>query len=407
MQAIYCDAFNTFEVVDDTHFRFRSVPVVLCIMLPLTYPGPAELPKISIDSNGLGISRLEMSHLHTRLEAVLQHKPDQPVLFDLTEETREFTEGLREVIRASLEEGETETEREDYNINEPDKRVTDLAIVQSHMGSTTIETIMSRLPSSTKLLHAEVVLRTDLRERYLTMREKLQQHAVRAIRDRRKRDMVWDKYGQEEIVFHGTLGHNVGSIVRSGFVVPGQETGLGEAVGVRCGSTWGQGIYTSPDPEYSLWYTDYSPDGGVDGRHRLLPGQKLIICVVLMGRRRNVTSPRRFNSNVEEGFDSHVSPNELEYVVFNSVQVLPLYVLHLGDQQAQSVLPKGLDFRQPVDLTEYARKYLPNGFGMARGRRFVVEEIAPVDDDEELWGEYQYTNAEQQSEFLGRLLTTW
>jgi hypothetical protein len=41
-------------------------------------------------------------------------------------------------------------------------------------------------------------------------------------------------------VFHGTLRQNVGSIVASGFVVPGKPTRAGDSVEVRCGTTWGQ-----------------------------------------------------------------------------------------------------------------------------------------------------------------------
>lgn len=108
------------------------------------------------------------------------------------------------------------------------------------MGSTTIDTIISKLPGSTKLLHAEVVLRTNLRKRYMDMRQKIQNIATHGIRDRRAKDQAWDRLGKEEIVFHGTMRQNVGSIVRSGFVVPGQKTVTGEDVTVRCGTTWGQ-----------------------------------------------------------------------------------------------------------------------------------------------------------------------
>jgi uncharacterized protein (DUF3820 family) len=41
----------------------------------------------------------------------------------------------------------------------------------------------------------------------------------------------------------------------------------------------------------------------------------------------------------------------------------------------------------PTHLTNMARKHFPFGFGA--GKRFVVLEIADVDDDEEAWGDYQ------------------
>ncbi|KAG6917221.1 hypothetical protein DXG01_003335 [Tephrocybe rancida] len=392
IQSIYCDAYNTFEAVDDTHFIFRSVPIVLSLKLPLSYPDPSHLPEISLDSDGLGVSKLQMFQLQMRLDSILQSKPDEPVLFELTEETREFTEGLRDDIKISYEEEEEDVDEDMYDdINDPDRRITDQSIVQTHMGSTSLADIMSRLPPTTKLLHAEIVLRTDLRRNYEAMRLKIQQQATRDISDRRKKDAVWDQFGKEEIVFHGTPRHNVGSIVRSGFVVPGQQTVDGEKVHVRCGSTWGM--------VGQRFYTDVTTAGIKQRGRRLLPGQKLIVCAVVMGRRRLMTETRRYIPTVEPGFDSHVSPSQLEYIVFNSAQVLPLYVLHLGNGREESDPRPNLPLSIPSsalsedNLTEYARKHLPNGFGASSGHRFTVLEIAPIDDDEELWGEYQHIDA--------------
>ncbi|KAF8876771.1 hypothetical protein CPB84DRAFT_1966496 [Gymnopilus junonius] len=390
LQAIYCDAFNTFEMVDDTHFRFHSSPIVLSVMLPLSYPDPLQIPEISIDSEGLGVSRLQMFELRMRLETILQDKPGEPVLFELTEETREFTESIRDDVRMSLDAEAFDEEEEEYDEE---------------------DMIENRILDTTILLHAEVILRTDLRKRYLDMRRKIQMKATHGTKDRRAKDQAWDRYGKEEIVLHGTLRQNVGSIVRSGFVVPGKSAVTGEQVSVRCGTTWGQGIYTSPNPNYSLSYvssvtiqkylnctifsyTDVTLEGEVDtNRRRLIPGQKLIVCAITMGRRCRVKDVRHSNDTAENGYDSHVSPNGLEYIVFQSAQVLPLYVLHLGSSSMTPASSLGL--RQPGsvtfegNLTEYARKHLPNGFGAASGHRFVVEAIAPVDDDEEVWGDYQ------------------
>jgi hypothetical protein len=124
-----------------------------------------------------------------------------------------------------------------------------------------------------------------------------------------------------------------------------------------------------------------------------------------MGRRHNVLEYRRQNSEVEEGYDSHVSPSKMEYVIFNPAQLLPLFVLHLGSASRKDMIPRQLDSfgggysvnGMPIEyssltklsLTERARKYLPLGYGAATGTKFVVEAIAPVDDDEEFWGEFQ------------------
>ncbi|KAG6832852.1 hypothetical protein H0H87_000206 [Tephrocybe sp. NHM501043] len=330
IRSIYCDAYNTFNTVDDTHFIFRSVPIALSLTLPLTYPDPSYLPEISLDSDGPEVNKLQLFELQMRLDSILHSKPDEPVLFELTEETREFTESLRNDITTCFDEEEEEEVNSDMYVdsNELDRRISDLAIVKSHMGSTTLADIMSRLPSTIKLLHAEVVMRTDLREKYQAMRRKIQQTATQGLYDRRKKDATWTYFGKEEIVFHGTPRHNVSSIVRSGFIVPGEKTSEGTRVDVRCGSTWGR--------------------------------------------------------------------------------VLPLYVLHLGQSRHASGPEHLALIKTPMEgnLTYYARKHLPNGFGTASGHQFTVLEIAPIDDDEELWGEYQHTDGQAEGEFQDEQLNS-
>ncbi|KAG6824547.1 hypothetical protein H0H92_006508, partial [Tricholoma furcatifolium] len=138
-----------------------------------------------------------------------------------------------------------------------------------------------------------------------------------------------------------------------------------------------------------------------------------IVCAVILGRRRQMkhSDTRRRIPTVEEGYDSHVSPSKLEYIVFNSAQVLPLYVLHLGEARRMSThesdpVACAVSTRQEGDLTAYARKHLPNGFGAASGHRFVVLDVAPVDDDEEVWGEYQF-GADMQGEFQNERWDCW
>lgn len=125
-----------------------------------------------------------------------------------------------------------------------------------------------------------------------------------------------------------------------------------------------------------------------------------------MGRRCFMSYTRRQIPTVEQGFHSHVSPGQLEFIVFNSAQALPLYVLHIVDDRGTNEIPTTVNANQTGlvhfqgNLTEYARKHLPDGFGAAHGHRFVVEAIAPIDDDEELWGEFQHDreNGEFQAE---------
>lgn len=101
---------------------------------------------------------------------------------------------------------------------------------------------MKELGPTVKLLHAEVVLRSDLVRRFNQKREELVRRHAGHIRDRRARDAAADDATKSEVVFHGTLRQHVASIVRSGFVIPGKKTRDGQQVDVRCGSTWGKGM---------------------------------------------------------------------------------------------------------------------------------------------------------------------
>ncbi|KAG8924522.1 hypothetical protein FRC01_011380, partial [Tulasnella sp. 417] len=292
----------------------------------------------------------------------------------------------------------------------------DSATAQNYMGKTTLQSIIDTLPPWLRLLHAEVVLRAPLVRRFDEAREKMiKKYAEEARRrggSRRAQDAAVDKLTQIDVVFHGTLRRHVGSIVQSGFVIPGQKTIAGEDVTIRCGATWGIGTYTSPKLTYCLSYADTTLKAP-----KLLPGQKVIVCAALMGRRFEMKSGEsqfRRNPEVAQGYDSHVSPAGLEYVIFNPEHLLPLYVLHLEDSLSSrpawnTPTPAAAPSSRPLDpssnlhgasadislaerrklLTAQARKHFPYGFGAASGSKFVVEEIAPVDDDEEEWGEYQ------------------
>ncbi|KAJ7022441.1 hypothetical protein C8F04DRAFT_1138204 [Mycena alexandri] len=345
-------------------------------------------------------------------------RPEDLILFDLTEEVRDFAFEISDNMVESYEEDEEEDLENANDEFIADQRISDPGIIRGHMGSVTIESIMKDIQDRTRLhlLHAECVIRADLRKRFMQMKSHLQAKGRR------------EHHGRRSIVFHGTPRQNVGSIVSSGFVVPGNPTRAGQGVEVRYGTTWGQGIYTSPDPCYSLSYTDDTRSRGPTA----FPGQKLIVCSVLMGKRHDVYDYRRYSPEVEEGYDSHVSPSELEYVVFEGAQVLPLFVLHLTSKakwdllsmEENKVVPdlvldklraglsmkdrRDLEVARRKNLTQLARKYLPNGFGPARGDKFVVEEMAPVDDDEEMWGDFQDPTSNIPGEFqYDRVQSFW
>jgi len=245
-----------------------------------------------------------------------------------------------------------------------------------------IAEILARLPPTCEVLHVESVLRRDL-----ALRFDHQQHAffTKYVSDKRgsRMDARANALSNVTVAFHGTQAHKVYDIVREGLVVPGEETG----VAIASGSRYGQGVYLSPDPDFSLHYCR--------GQGRLL------VCAVLLGRPWVVHTDVSGVRECRPGHDSHISPCGKEYVLFNAAQVLPCFVIHHRERSATEVaqyrkeclqnllISKEAEGHDRVKrMTAIARKQLPFGFGPA-GARFEVLEIAPVDEDDEEYGQYQ------------------
>jgi Poly(ADP-ribose) polymerase catalytic domain len=301
----------------------------------------------------------------------------------------------------------------------------------------TPEQICAKLPKKVRVLHVESVLRNDLAARFFDCRAEMRQ----TLRGRSKaelarsipHDALSQMKGHEEMVdylttprltFHGTGRRVIHSIVRYGFTKPGARIGdTDEKLSVRCGSTYGLGIYSSPSPDFSLSYSGY---WAAATRKDEIASMKLIVCGVLMGRTAGLTREDNWRNHSEAvpQADSHVANSEYEYIVFDEAQIVPCYVIHLDwgaaaarlfleripedsetwvQQQQQKRKKKNKTHPRLVPKILYAgdvehekaakqaaaAKWFPYGYGPAKGTRFVIEEIGETSDDEENYGEYQ------------------
>ncbi|KFY41468.1 hypothetical protein V494_02980 [Pseudogymnoascus sp. VKM F-4513 (FW-928)] len=281
------------------------------------------------------------------------------------------------------------------------------------------------IPSVFRVLHVESILRDNLYSKFLACQQEIREdltglprHELLACipKDHKtKRDTIEELVEHlvvPKVTFHGTSNRFVPSIVQNGLLDPGAiHPKTGEELPVRCGSTYGRGIYSSPSAEFSLMYSGSeaqptSPDG--------FWGLKLIVCATLMGRSAYMTRDDCWWTRSEPypGAHSHVGNGEYEYVVFNSAQILPVYAVHLDwgadSRDLFSDIPDKEDFvakthpkllkeemapgdrqRAKEALMAKASKYFPYGYGPATGTSFVVEEVGEVDEDEEDYGEYQ------------------
>ena len=268
----------------------------------------------------------------------------------------------------------------------------------NYVGS--ISELIAKIPKGYDVLHTENILRDDLAMKFEQMQRLLFQKYVKPHMKTRgmRLDPRLTKLADVQPCFHGTRTQYVGQIVRNGLLVPGQDTG----VRVRVGCRYGVGIYTSPNPELALWYAEHGGhQKGAEGS-----SVKLLVVATLPGKACVIYDGEEpWGGGCRQGYDSHLSADGEQVVLFKQWQALPCYVLHLSerkqkltrdheqygvvtDKHSASGLAgvKGHKDRRAL-LTALARKNLPYGFGPA-GANFVVEDMAPYEDDEEDWGEY-------------------
>ena len=401
LKAIYLDDDIKFKEWDGRlGFKICFGKMKLEIVTDKTYPHEAPL-HLSVT----GISVPDAINITASLTDLAETKRGSFQLFDLIEESRTMLNALQN--DSTVEEDETIDSF--CNVKFPH-----FSDAEPFMAGITLEMIARRLAdTNVKILHSELVLNPCLVSRFEKMSNFLSQEKYARVK---KVD-----YASIEVCFHGTQRKFIPNIISRGFVKPGDVMNdNGDILQIRCGSSYGQGIYTSPDPRYSMSYSDYS-----EGDFGRLPGEKLIVCGILRGRPYTFNEFNRKCTSPYDDFDSHVSPSGFEYVVFNSAQLLPLYVLHVssGDPNLSSFWARRVQQGPPVSLragfnaiesrnrtgieeidqsdadltlsmkrkilTRIARKHFPLGFGPATGDKFMVEEIGAVDEAEEDWGEYQ------------------
>ncbi|KAF2807292.1 uncharacterized protein BDZ99DRAFT_447640 [Mytilinidion resinicola] len=283
-----------------------------------------------------------------------------------------------------------------------------------------------------RILHCENILRNDLQTNFLLNREEMRKNLSKytysqlkssvPIEHRRLRgsseaskEQLIEYLIKPRISFHGTRRDLVPSIVRCGFLKPGDVHPITKKpLIVHNGSLYGMGIYSSPDPAYAMLYSGGQSEST---KTSALPGMKLIVSAVVMGRAAVIEHEDNWWSRDKPypGADSHVSAPGNAYIVFNSAQILPCYVLHLDwtgstaeDTQnfllnnlstgtqgkkrravAETSMAPGDVLRLKQERLARAQKFFAYGFGPVSGRNIVIEDIGDIDDDEEDYGDYQ------------------
>jgi hypothetical protein len=221
----------------------------------------------------------------------------------------------------------------------------DLAL--SVLGKTTAQ-VCEEIPPNFRVLHCENIIRQDNYNAFLAAQQRVRTRIMNTVskdtinaatgghanfwlergKNIGKSELV-DQLVKPKMTFHGTSNHLVPSIVRNGFLNPGDiNPETGEKMRVRCGSTYGRGVYSSPSVDFSLSYSGTSPQPTTPNGFW---GLKLIGCATVMGIPAAMTRDDQWwtRNKPFEGADSHVGNYEMEYIVFDMAQILPVYVVHL------------------------------------------------------------------------------
>ena len=207
----------------------------------------------------------------------------------------------------------------------------------------TPEHICALVPSEFRVLHIEKVIRRDLARDFhsqsLRIRDQLTNFSANYLRKNipakhrhhlKSKEAMIDHLLQPHLTFHGTQRHVIPSIVRNGFLLPGDLNPLSNTEhGIRCGNTYGRGIYSSPSAHFALSYSDNDATVTDISKYN---GLKLIVCATIMGVSAHVSSADSFRGRDQpvEGATSHVGFSKMEYIVFSRAQILPcMYILGL------------------------------------------------------------------------------
>ncbi|KAF6812423.1 parp domain-containing protein [Colletotrichum sojae] len=426
---------------------FTYEELVLQVTAGIHYPVTAPC----FDLNNLTLSRKDIDSLRATLRWVIENAAETnciekwldresseygifkatKVVLHLAQEVDVLVKAVRGRTQKEDDQGDGEEKREPWEQRKASEAITTNEIALEYLRKSAKE-ICETIPSCYRVLHAECVIRHDLAARFDACRDRLREKLLRhrnslpkcCTKHTRLEDKV-EHLVRPHITFHGTQRHFVPTIVRHGFLKPGSRVPKGgkgvhgNMHEVRCGSTYGCGIYSSPSADFSLSYSDHwaRPTSPTE-----YFGLKLIVCATIMGRPRQMFREDNWRQQSEpyEGADSHVANRELEYIVFDPAQIIPVYVLHLdwgadnadhfanlpldANQWKPRVSPaknklnvnEGLDSvyageRQRARQAVFAKaaKYFPYGYGPATGGRFVIEEVGEVSEDEEEYGEYQ------------------
>lgn len=119
-------------------------------------------------------------------------------------------------------------------------------------------------------------------------------------------------------VYHGSSPNSLQAISRNGFLAPEMCATLAHQAPKQLDPGYfGRGIYHGFAADYAIHYAESYKNS-----------DEIMLSMILPGRSYTVKKGgEKFGKTCEPGFDSHISPENKEIVLFKSEQILPLFII--------------------------------------------------------------------------------
>lgn len=122
------------------------------------------------------------------------------------------------------------------------------------------------------------------------------------------------------ISYHGTRATNISGIIAHGFLTPGSiHPASGEKIKMGAGSTFGPGVYTSPNPHLALSYSSWDTLCRHDDAF-CAASKQIIVCASVLGRAANerLGEGLRETECLKNGAHSYVVNGGEEWILGNA-----------------------------------------------------------------------------------------
>jgi aprataxin and PNK-like factor len=125
------------------------------------------------------------------------------------------------------------------------------------------------------------------------------------------------KNNKSLFVYHGSTSKALKAIAKQGFLEPKELAHMSDSISTLDPGYFGHGIYQGFAADYAIHYAE-----------RYKNSDKILLSIVLPGRSYIVKKGgEKYGQDCEPGFDSHISPESKEIVLFQSAQILPLFII--------------------------------------------------------------------------------